>query len=105
MTEIKGNLAENGFATYNIHARVIPRSKTTLVEITEVTPSNISLKIKVRAAPEDGKANDEVIRILADYFAIPKSKISLKSGYTSRNKVLIASGIDITKLSMQLSLC
>jgi uncharacterized protein YggU (UPF0235/DUF167 family) len=92
-------------STYTIHARVTPKSKTTLVEVIEVNPSNLSLKVKVRAAPEDGKANAEVIGMIADYFAIPKSKISLKSGYTSRNKVLIATGIDITKLAMQLPLC
>lgn len=88
-----------------IIAKVTPKSKTTLVEIIEATSEKISLKIKVRTAPEDGKANDEVIRVLADYFAIPKSKISLKSGYTSRSKVLIAEGVDITKLSVQLPLC
>ena len=82
-----------------------PKSKTTLVEILDATPGKISLKVKVRAAPEDGKANDEVLAMLADYFAIPKSKISLKSGYTSRNKILLAEGIDITKLTVQLPLC
>ncbi len=91
--------------TISISAKVTPKSKTTLIEILEVLQGKISLRMKVRASPENGKANDEVIQILADYFDIPKSEITLKSGYTSKNKILLARGIDMTKLGVQLPLC
>lgn len=91
--------------TISISAKVTPKSKTTLIEVLEVTQGKISLRMKVRAVPEGGKANDEVIYALADYFGISKSEITLKSGYTSKNKLLLARGIDMTKLGVQLPLC
>jgi uncharacterized protein (TIGR00251 family) len=89
----------------SISAKVIPKSKKTSIEILEVTSGKIFLRIKVRARPEDGKANEELICTLADYFGIPKSEITLKSGYTSKSKLLLARGVDITKVSRQLPLC
>jgi len=44
------------------------------------------LKLKISAAPVDGKANAEVCKILAKLFGIAKSKIIIQSGHTSRNK-------------------
>ncbi|MDF3047100.1 MAG: hypothetical protein K0R73_218 [Candidatus Midichloriaceae bacterium] len=90
---------------FTIFAKVTPKSKTPQIEVLEAKDNKISLKVKVRAAPENGKANDEVIDRLADYFSIPKSKIGLKSGHSSRNKVFVTEYIDITKISMQLPLC
>ncbi|MCE2991669.1 MAG: DUF167 domain-containing protein [Candidatus Jidaibacter sp.] len=90
---------------FTIFAKVTPKSKTPQIEILEATDNKISLKIKVRAVPENGKANEEAIDRLSDYFSIPKSKIALKSGHSSRNKVFVAEDINITKISMQLPLC
>ena len=46
------------------------------------------LKINVAAVPEDGKANDEVIKFLAKTLKISKSKIEILRGETSRMKVV-----------------
>lgn len=46
-----------------------------------------SYTVWVKEAPEDGKANDAVIRTLANYFDISKSSIKLISGATNRDKV------------------
>jgi hypothetical protein len=48
--------------------------------------SEDSYKLWVRAVPEDGKANERVIELLADFFNISKSAIFIISGQTSRNK-------------------
>jgi uncharacterized protein (TIGR00251 family) len=45
------------------------------------------LRIKVTAAPVDGKANAEIIRLLSREFHAPRSQISLVRGATSRNKL------------------
>lgn len=49
-------------------------------------------KVSVTAAPEKGKANEAVIKLLADYFQVGKSLVTIKSGKTSRQKVVIITG-------------
>lgn len=45
-----------------------------------------ALKIRLNAPPVDGKANDCLIAFLADRLALPKSRVILESGQTSRAK-------------------
>lgn len=45
------------------------------------------IEVGVRVAPIDGKANQRVVKLLSEYFGIPKSSIILKSGYKSKNKI------------------
>jgi uncharacterized protein YggU (UPF0235/DUF167 family) len=40
----------------------------------------------------DGKANEALIRFIADTLALPKSAVCLKSGQTSRRKVVEVAG-------------
>ncbi len=47
-----------------------------------------SLKVSVTAKPVKGAANDELLKILAYYLKIPRSNISIKSGLTSKNKIV-----------------
>lgn len=47
-----------------------------------------ALKIRLAAPPVDGKANAALIGFLAEVLRLPKSAITLKSGQTSRRKVL-----------------
>ncbi len=51
-----------------------------------------ALKIRLAAPPVDGKANEALIRFIADTLGLPKSAVSLKSGQTSRHKVQEVSG-------------
>jgi len=44
-------------------------------------------EVRVTAVPEKGKANKRVIEILSKHFKVPKSKIRLVRGETSREKV------------------
>jgi hypothetical protein len=44
------------------------------------------LKIKVTAAPVDGRANDHLIRYLAGLFDVPCSRVDLLAGRCSRSK-------------------
>lgn len=46
----------------------------------------IWLKARVRAVPEDGKANVALEVLLATTFGVSKSAVSLVSGQTARNK-------------------
>ena len=46
------------------------------------------LKINIAAQPEDGKANDELVKFLSQILKIPKSKIEILRGATARHKLL-----------------
>lgn len=52
-----------------------------------------ALKIRLAAPPVDGKANAALIEFLADLFGMPKSRVTLVSGQTSRAKRIALSGV------------
>ncbi len=52
-----------------------------------------ALKIRLAAPPVDGKANAALIAFVADRLALAKSAVTLKSGQTSRRKVLEVTGV------------
>ncbi len=47
-----------------------------------------NLRISVKAQAKEGKANQAVIALLSRYFDIPKSRIMILKGHTSKNKIL-----------------
>ena len=52
-----------------------------------------AVKVRVRAAPVDGKANKELGETLAAAFGVPKSAVSFKGGETSKTKRLLVRGV------------
>ena len=50
-------------------------------------------KIRVAAPPEDGRANDAVVRLLADALALPPRDVRIVSGHGARTKVVEFVGI------------
>ncbi len=52
-----------------------------------------ALKIAVTTAPEGGKANSAVIKLLSKLLNIPRSNIEIISGAKSRDKRLKISGV------------
>ena len=50
------------------------------------------LKVRVRAAPSEGEANDALCRLLAKALGIPRRDVSLAAGAASRIKRLVVSG-------------
>jgi len=47
-----------------------------------------SFTVHLKSPPVDGKANEELIKILAKRFDVSKSKIIIKSGLSSRQKLI-----------------
>lgn len=47
-----------------------------------------SLTVKLKSPPVDGKANEELIKLLAEKFKVSKSRIRIKSGLSSRQKLI-----------------
>jgi uncharacterized protein (TIGR00251 family) len=62
-----------------------------------------ALKLSITAAPVEGKANQAVIEFFADLFAIPRSSVTIASGETSRNKVVLISGLSRGSVEQRLS--
>ena len=52
------------------------------------------LKVRVRARPIEGEANDALIRLLAKSLGVPKSSISVGRGGQSRSKMIVVQGLD-----------
>ena len=52
-----------------------------------------SLKVRVQAPPEKGKANRAVIKLLADVLDVPRTSIELVQGRTVANKVFAINGM------------
>jgi len=67
--------------------RVTPGARVEVLEIAEG-----KLLAKVRAKPEDGRANAAVIALVAAALSIAASRISLLRGATSREKLLQVAG-------------
>lgn len=51
------------------------------------------------AAPEAGKANDAVVRLLAEALALPVREIEIVSGHSSRDKIVELAGLTSSQLN------
>ncbi len=60
-------------------------------------------KVRVAAAPEDGKANDAVVRLLAENLALPTRDVEIVSGRASRDKTVAVTGIVSEELERRLA--
>ncbi len=50
-------------------------------------------KLALAAPPVDGKANDECVRFLAEFAGVPRSRVRIVMGLTSRLKVVEIEGV------------
>jgi uncharacterized protein (TIGR00251 family) len=68
-----------------IRVKVIPRSRRTEIagEMADGT-----LKIKVAAVPEKGRANEELCDFLAAHYKVPRSAVAVISGQTAQLKLI-----------------
>ena len=62
-----------------------------------------AVKVRVRSAPVDGKANKELAETIADAFGLAKSRVSFKSGETSKTKRLLLSGVSAAEVERVVS--
>ncbi len=73
--------------------RVTPKSGHDAIDgVAHLSSGQAVLKLRVRALPTDGQANDAVIALVAKSVRLPKSKISLERGGASRVKSLRLAG-------------
>ncbi len=70
-----------------IQVKVKPNSRTE-----EVSQEGDSFIVKVKEPPKEGKANQAVIKLLAEHFGVSQSQVRILSGFRSRNKVITIEG-------------
>ena len=65
-----------------LSVKVKPNSKQQKIE----TGADEGLIIHLKSPPVDGKANKELIKLLATEYGVRKSQVTIKSGLTSKMK-------------------
>jgi len=71
-----------------LHIKVTPKAKSDRIKREINADGSVVYKIYVTAAPENGKANEAVIKLLAKALGISKSSLSILHGHTSRDKII-----------------
>lgn len=73
------------FIHVKLHAREEKVEKTV---IQRLTGPEEQYQVYVKELPVDGKANEAIIRVLAEHFKASKSQVRIIGGHTSREKIV-----------------
>ena len=77
--------------TGSLQMHVTPKASVNRVRIEE-RPEGPRGRVDVTVAPEDGKANKQVIKLLARELGLPKSALVIARGQTSHEKTISIQG-------------
>ena len=72
-----------------LNVRAVPRSSKSGID----GWLGDALKVRIKSAPVDGKANKELVETLAKAFGVPKSSVAIASGDTSKTKRVEIKGV------------
>jgi hypothetical protein len=61
-----------------------------------------TLRVSVTAPPEDGKANQALIALLADRLDVARSSLQIVRGHGSRDKLVAVVALDLTEIGRRL---
>ena len=70
-----------------IQVKVKPNSRTE-----EISQKGDSFIVKVKEPPKEGKANQSVVKLLAQHFGVPHSQVRILSGFRSRDMIIAVVG-------------
>ena len=83
--------------------RVTPKASRDKIDgVADQADGSKVLKVMVTAVPEDGKANDAVIKLLSKAWKIPRTHMQVVAGQTSRSKTLLIQDGDLDALILTL---
>ena len=68
--------------------RVVPRASRSEV----VGEHDGALRVRIAAPPVDGAANEELVRLLAQAFDVPRSAIDITGGHAAKLKTVCIAG-------------
>lgn len=72
--------------------RLTPRASRDGIDGLKSGPEGAYVQARVRAVPEDGRANAALAQLVAEQLRVPKSTVTLASGNTARLKTLHIAG-------------
>lgn len=75
-----------------LRVRLTPRAARDGIDGVKPGPTGPYVQARVRAVPEDGRANAALAELVAEEIRVPKSTVTLASGMTSRLKTLHIAG-------------
>ena len=88
---LREHIQRKGDGTGSLQVRVTPKASVNRVRIEE-RPEGPLVRVDVTVAPEDGKANKQVIKLLARELGLPKSALVIARGQTNREKTISIQG-------------
>jgi uncharacterized protein (TIGR00251 family) len=86
-------------ASTRLELRVVPGARRPGV----VGRHGAAWKVRVTAPPEDGRANQAVLGLLADALRLPRRAVSIVSGSGSRDKIVECEGLSAEEAETRLS--
>jgi uncharacterized protein YggU (UPF0235/DUF167 family) len=79
--------AADGSGGFLVEVRLTPRAAFDRIDgVGTLADGRTVLLARVRAVPEDGRANEALCRLLATAFGVSKSSAAVVSGHTARVK-------------------
>ena len=79
-----------------LNLRIVPRASKNAIQ----GELGDALKIRLCAPPVEGAANAALVEFLADAFSLPRARVQLLSGATSRNKRVLLAGLPAAKVKL-----
>ncbi|HLE97845.1 MAG TPA: DUF167 domain-containing protein [Candidatus Thermoplasmatota archaeon] len=86
----------------SIHVEVVPGARESRFPA-GYNPWRRALEARVRAQPEEGAANAELVALVATYFGVPRGAVTVAQGATSRRKVLLVTGLGLAAAKARLA--
>lgn len=86
-------------AAVRISVRVKPRSSRSRI----LRAEGLSIEASIKAAPVDGAANAELLKLLAEALGVSKSSLRLVQGETAKNKVVEVTNLDAEEATKRLA--
>lgn len=83
VTDLQARLATEGSVTFTVHVK--PAAVETLLV---GTLDDGTLKIALKAPPEGGRANRELLRFLSEEFSVPMDCVDILAGAGTRRKLV-----------------
>lgn len=72
----------------NLNVKVTAKASSNRIKIENLPNGEKLIKVYVTVPAENGKANKEVIRLLAKSLGIAPSRLTITHGITSRDKII-----------------
>jgi len=82
--------------------RAQPGAKRTAIIAVYGEGAAAQLKIAVQAPPVEGRANLALAEFLAEKFGLPKNRVELVSGESSRSKLFLLRGVTAEQVRLKL---